>query len=129
MHLAPALKEPDMAADSENLKKTPLFALHERLGARMVPFAGYAMPVQYAGIIAEHQHTRESASLFDVSHMGQASLVGPDWETVAAAMERLNPAALKELAPGRMRYGFLLNEEGGIIDDLWSPARRMRTGG
>ncbi|WP_051929121.1 glycine cleavage system aminomethyltransferase GcvT [Thermopetrobacter sp. TC1] len=107
-----------MAADSENLKKTPLFALHERLGARMVPFAGYAMPVQYEGIIAEHQHTRESASLFDVSHMGQASLVGPDWETVAAAMERLNPAALKELAPGRMRYGFLLNEEGGIIDDL-----------
>jgi len=105
-------------AAPENLLKTPLFALHERLGARMVPFAGYAMPVQYEGIIAEHTHTRESASLFDVSHMGQAELAGPDWETVAAAMERLNPAALKELKPGRMRYGFLLNEQGGIIDDL-----------
>ena len=105
-------------ATPDSLKKTPLFALHERLGARMVPFAGYAMPVQYEGIIAEHQHTRESASLFDVSHMGQASLIGPDWETVAAAMERLNPAALKTLKPGHMRYGFLLNDEGGIIDDL-----------
>ena len=105
-------------ATPDSLKKTPLFALHERLGARMVPFAGYAMPVQYEGIIAEHNHTRESASLFDVSHMGQASLVGPDWDTVAAAMERLNPAALKELKPGHMRYGFLLNDEGGIIDDL-----------
>ena len=105
-------------AAPDSLKKTPLFALHERLGARMVPFAGYAMPVQYEGIIAEHQHTRESASLFDVSHMGQASLIGPDWETVAAAMERLNPAALKTLKPGHMRYGFLLNDEGGIIDDL-----------
>ncbi len=106
------------AAGNDNLKKTPLFALHERLGARMVPFAGYAMPVQFDGIIAEHQHTRESASLFDVSHMGQASIIGPDWQTVAAAMERLNPAALLKLKPGHMRYGFLLNDEGGIIDDL-----------
>ncbi len=105
-------------ASLDDLKKTPLFDLHERLGARMVPFAGYAMPVQYEGIIAEHNHTRESASLFDVSHMGQASLIGPDWETVAAAMERLNPAALLKLRPGHMRYGFLLNDEGGIIDDL-----------
>ena len=105
-------------ATPDDLKRTPLFALHERLGARMVPFAGYAMPVQYEGIIAEHNHTRESASLFDVSHMGQASLLGPDWETVAAAMDRLNPAALRELKPGHMRYGFLLNDTGGIIDDL-----------
>ncbi len=105
-------------AAPHDLKKTPLFALHERLGARMVPFAGYAMPVQFEGIIAEHRHTRESASLFDVSHMGQASLIGPDWETVAAAMERLNPAALLKLKPGHMRYGFLLNDTGGIIDDL-----------
>ncbi len=105
-------------ASLDDLKKTPLLDLHERLGARMVPFAGYAMPVQYEGIIAEHNHTRESASLFDVSHMGQASLIGPDWETVAAAMERLNPAALLKLKPGHMRYGFLLNDAGGIIDDL-----------
>ncbi len=100
------------------LLKTPLHGLHERLGARMVPFAGYLMPVQYEGIIAEHRHTREHASLFDVSHMGQAELIGADWQTVAGALERLNPAALQELKPGRMRYGFLLNEQGGIIDDL-----------
>jgi aminomethyltransferase len=100
------------------LKHTPLHDLHLSLGARMVPFAGYEMPVQYEGIIAEHTHTRESTSLFDVSHMGQAELVGADWETVARALERLNPAALLELIPGQMRYGFLLNDEGGIIDDL-----------
>ena len=115
-------------ASPDDLKKTPLFDLHERLGARMVPFAGYAMPVQYEGIIAEHNHTRESASLFDVSHMGQASLVGPDWEAVAAAMERLNPAALQELRPGHMRYGFLLNDEGGIIDDLMVTRPREENG-
>ncbi len=101
-----------------DLLKTPLHALHQRLGARMVPFAGYDMPVQYEGIIAEHAHTRQAASLFDVSHMGQAELVAPDWKTAARALERLNPAALVELKPGRMRYGFLLNDEGGIIDDL-----------
>ncbi len=105
------------AAD-DNLLKTPLFELHQRLGGRMVPFAGYAMPVQYEGIIAEHQHTRRHAALFDVSHMGQAELIGPDWESVANAMERLNPAAVLELRPGQMRYGFLLNDDGGIIDDL-----------
>ncbi len=100
------------------LLKVPLHGLHEHSGARMVPFAGYLMPLQYEGIIAEHRHTREHASLFDVSHMGQAELVGADWQTVAGALERLNPAALKELKPGRMRYGFLLNDSGGIIDDL-----------
>ncbi len=105
-------------ASADDLLKTPLHALHERLGARMVPFAGYLMPVQYEGIIAEHTHTRTQASLFDVSHMGQAELIGADWQSVARALEQLNPAALLELAPGRMRYGFLLNEQGGIIDDL-----------
>ena len=96
---------------------TPLYDLHAELGGRIVPFAGYAMPVQFpAGIIAEHTHTREQASLFDVSHMGQAWLRAP--EGVAAVMERLVPGELQALKPGRMRYTQLLNEDGGIIDDL-----------
>jgi len=89
------------------------------LGARMVPFAGYDMPVQYAkGIIAEHQHTRKAAGLFDVSHMGQAALAGPDHATVARALEALVPADILGLAPGQQRYSQLLNDQGGIIDDL-----------
>ena len=98
---------------------TPLFDAHVALGARMVPFAGYAMPVQYpAGILAEHLWTREHAGLFDVSHMGQAFLVGPDHATTAAALEALIPAAILELAPGRQRYSQLLAADGGILDDL-----------
>jgi aminomethyltransferase len=82
----------------------------------MVPFAGYAMPVQYpAGLIAEHRHTREGASLFDVSHMGQLTLAGPQ---AAAAFETLMPVDVIDLAPGRQRYGLLLTDEGTIIDDL-----------
>ena len=97
------------------LKRTPLHALHEALGARMVPFAGYAMPVQYrAGIIAEHRHTREAASFFDVSHMGQVAIRG---DGAADALERLVPGDIQSLAPGRMRYTQLTNEAGGIIDD------------
>jgi aminomethyltransferase len=103
-------------ASSPALKKTALHALHVELGARMVPFAGYDMPVQYpAGIIAEHRHTRTAAGLFDVSHMGQARLVGDD---PTAAFERLVPGDIAGLAPGGMRYTLLLNEQGGIIDDL-----------
>jgi len=99
-----------------DLLKTPLHALHTELGARMVPFAGYAMPVQYpAGLLAEHHHTRASAGLFDVSHMGQLRLVGPD---AAAAFESLMPVDVIDLAVGKQRYGLLLNDEGGIIDDL-----------
>ena len=98
---------------------TPLFDAHVALGARMVPFAGYAMPVQYpAGILAEHTWTREHAGLFDVSHMGQAFLVGPDHATTAKALEALIPAAILELAPGRQRYSQLLADDGGILDDL-----------
>ena len=98
------------------LLKTPLNDLHVELGARMVPFAGYAMPVQYpAGLMAEHQHTRRAASLFDVSHMGQLRLVGAD---SAAALESLMPVDVIDLPVGRQRYGLLLNDEGGIIDDL-----------
>jgi aminomethyltransferase len=101
---------------SEQLQKTPLHALHLELGARMVPFAGYAMPVQYpAGLMAEHHHTRNGAGLFDVSHMGQLRLAGPD---AAAAFETLMPVDVVDLAPGRQRYGLLLTDEGTIIDDL-----------
>ena len=85
----------------------------------MVPFAGYLMPVQYpAGILAEHAHTRQRAGLFDVSHMGQAWLSGPDFETTAAALETLVPADLQSLEPGQQRYSQLLNDGGGCIDDL-----------
>jgi len=105
-----------VSAPQEELKKTPLHALHLELGARMVPFAGYSMPVQYpAGLMAEHQHTRASAGLFDVSHMGQLRLAGPQ---AAAAFESLMPVDVIDLAPGKQRYGLLLTEEGTIIDDL-----------
>ena len=101
---------------AENLKTTPLEALHIALGAKMVPFAGYNMPVQYPlGVLKEHLHTRDQAGLFDVSHMGQAVLRGTD---VAAAMETLVPGDLKGLAAGQIRYTVLLNQQGGIIDDL-----------
>jgi aminomethyltransferase len=98
------------------LQTTPLHALHAELGARMVPFAGYSMPVQYpAGLMAEHHHTRTAAGLFDVSHMGQLRLVGPD---AAAAFESLMPVDVIDLPVGKQRYGLLLNEAGGILDDL-----------
>jgi aminomethyltransferase len=101
------------------LKQTPLHSLHVTRGARMVPFAGYDMPVQYPdGIIAEHNHVRAEAGLFDVSHMGQAFLVGADHETVARALEALVPGDILNLAPGRQRYTQLTDEGGGILDDL-----------
>lgn len=95
---------------------TPLHALHHELGARMVPFAGYSMPVQYPmGLMAEHHHTRAEAGLFDVSHMGQLRLVGPD---AAAAFESLMPVDVIDLPVGKQRYGLLLTDEGTIMDDL-----------
>ena len=101
------------------LQKTPLHALHVARAGRMVPFAGYEMPVQYAdGIIAEHNHVRDQAGLFDVSHMGQAFLVGADHETVARALETLVGGDILGLAPGRQRYTQLLDDNGGILDDL-----------
>jgi aminomethyltransferase len=104
------------ASQEEQLLHTPLHGLHLELGARMVPFAGYSMPVQYpAGLMAEHLQTRNSAGLFDVSHMGQLRLVGAD---AAAAFETLMPVDVIGLAPGKQRYGLLLTEEGTIIDDL-----------
>ena len=105
-----------MADAPENLLHTPLYGLHTDLGARMVPFAGYAMPVQFsAGIMAEHKWTRENAGLFDVSHMGQVFLTG---DNADAALETLVPGDILGLKPGRMRYSLLLNEKGGTLDDL-----------
>jgi aminomethyltransferase len=97
------------------LKTTPLDAWHRAQGARMVPFAGYAMPVQYQGVLAEHLHCRAAAALFDVSHMGQAVLPGA---AAASSLERLVPGDLQGLKRGRQRYTLLMNEAGGIIDDL-----------
>lgn len=98
------------------LRHTPLDGLHRALGAKMVPFAGYDMPIQYQdGIVAEHLHTRAAAGLFDVSHMGQARLEGRE---VIAAFEKLVPGDIAALEPGRMRYTQLTNPQGGILDDL-----------
>ena len=116
----------DPSASDTTLHTTPLDALHRALGARMVPFAGYTMPVQYdfrdtfaarckGGVLAEHLHCRAQAGIFDVSHMGQASLHGAG---AVAALERLVPGEIAGLKPGRQRYTLLTNEAGGIIDDL-----------
>jgi aminomethyltransferase len=106
-------------SDTTPLLTTPLHALHLELGARMVPFAGYHMPVQYQGpglgLMAEHLHTRQAAGLFDVSHMGQLRLVGPG---AGAALETLVPMDVLGLGLHKQRYGLLLNDTGGIIDDL-----------
>ena len=102
-----------------DLLTTPLHALHLELGAKMVPFAGYDMPVQYpAGIMAEHLHTRDKAGLFDVSHMGQVILTGASYEAIATAFETLVPMDVQGLGVNRQRYGFFTNAEGGILDDL-----------
>ena len=96
--------------------RTPLYDLHVALGARIVPFAGYAMPLQYlAGIVTEHLHTRASAGLFDVSHMGQAHLSGPN---AAARLETLVPGDIQSLAPGAMRYTQFTDQSGNLLDDL-----------
>ena len=101
---------------SADLLKTPLHALHVKLGARMVPFAGYQMPVSYpAGILAEHHACRKRAALFDVSHMGQVRLLGAD---AAAALETLVPVDVQGLAVGQQRYAFFTDSSGGILDDL-----------
>jgi aminomethyltransferase len=102
--------------DAGDVKRTPLYDLHTQLGGKMVPFAGYALPVQYpAGIIAEHLQCRAAAALFDVSHMGQARLHGPG---AGAALEKLVPADLQALKPFAQRYTMFTNDNGGILDDL-----------
>ena len=104
---------------SETLHRTALHDQHIALGAKMVPFAGYNMPVQYpTGVLTEHNWTREHAGLFDVSHMGQCSVIAPDFDTACAGLEKIVPADLRSLVPGQQRYSQLLNEAGGILDDL-----------
>ncbi|WP_310002090.1 glycine cleavage system aminomethyltransferase GcvT [Caulobacter segnis] len=109
-----------IALSDQDLKKTPLFDAHVAAGARMVPFAGYSMPVQYKdGVLKEHLWTREHAGLFDVSHMGQARIRGANGETSPAkAFEKVVSADYQGLKPGKQRYGVLLNAQGGIVDDL-----------
>ena len=112
---------------TDTLLESPLHALHLQLGARMVPFAGYHLPVQYpAGLVAEHHHTRQAAGLFDVSHMGQLRLVGAG---AAAAFEQLMPVDVIGLGVHKQRYGLLLNDEGGILDDLMFVNRDVAHGG
>jgi aminomethyltransferase len=120
MSEAHALEKPVPPQPAEpELRATPLNALHRELGAKLVPFAGYEMPLQYAaGIVKEHLHVRAAAGFFDVSHMGQARLTAPSFEAAAAALESLAPADILGLKPGQIRYTQLLNDEGGIIDDL-----------
>ena len=112
---------PAAPVPADSLAQTPLHALHLRLGARMVPFAGYAMPLQYtAGLLKEHGHTRAAAGFFDVSHMGQIAVTprSGDAAEAAGALEALIPIDILGLGVGRQRYGFLTDEAGGILDDL-----------
>ena len=121
------LPEERAVTHPEILAKTPLYDLHVALGARMVPFAGYSMPVQYpTGLMAEHLHTRQAAGLFDVSHMGQLRLVG---SAAASAFETLVPVDVIDLPAGKQRYGLLLNDEGGVMDDLMFVNRNLADGG
>jgi len=105
---------------SDTLRKTPLYDLHVELGAKMVPFAGYEMPVQFpAGVMKEHLQTRAAAGLFDVSHMGQVIVRSAQgYDAAALALETLVPVDLASLPEGRQRYGFFTNDQGGILDDL-----------
>ena len=110
-----------LARDESSLERTPLHALHVARGGKMVPFAGYEMPVQYpAGVLKEHLHTRSAAGLFDVSHMGQLALRPKSGQVAdaARALERLVPQDIVAVAPGRQRYAQFTNEDGGILDDL-----------
>lgn len=108
--------QPESVLSDDNLKKTPLYQAHVDAGARMVPFAGYSMPVQYKeGVLKEHLWTREHAGLFDVSHMGQARLRGV---SPLSAFEEITPGDFIGLKPGKQRYSVLLNKSGGVIDDL-----------
>ena len=118
--------ESTSGAHKAPLKHTPLNALHKQFGARMVPFSGYQMPVQYkAGIIKEHNHVRQVAGLFDVSHMGQAIIHG---ENPALNFEKLISNKITDLADGYMRYSLLTNESGGILDDLIVTRRSTDSG-
>ncbi|NQT95580.1 MAG: glycine cleavage system aminomethyltransferase GcvT [Candidatus Omnitrophica bacterium] len=97
------------------LRQTPLFKLHKALGARLAPFGGWLMPIQYKGILTEHQHTRSSASLFDICHMGEFMIYG---DVVKSGIENIITFSLSGMEIGKCHYGFMLNKDGGIIDDL-----------
>ncbi|MCP9221364.1 glycine cleavage system aminomethyltransferase GcvT [Erythrobacter sp. LQ02-29] len=119
-------------SDDNNTETLPLDAWHRRQGARMVPFAGYQMPIQYQGIVTEHEWTRQHAGLFDVSHMGQLMVTG---ENAASALEAVLPGDITSLKPGRVRYSLLMAEDGGVLDDLmvtnatpWIPAEEDEDG-
>src|SRR4051812_30920351 len=106
-----------MASGADTLKRTPLYDRHAEAGARLVPFAGWEMPVQYTGIRAEHEAVRERAGVFDVSHMGEIQTTGPDAE---AFLQRLLSNDVAKLAPGGAQYSVLCREDGGVLDDLFS---------
>ncbi len=124
----------DNCEAAPELERLPLDLWHRARGGRMVPFAGYHMPIQYEGIVAEHNWTRGSASLFDVSHMGQVGLDGPSDKgseaaaRAAEALEALVPGLITSLKPGKMRYSMFLNEDGGILDDLMVTNQGPRIG-
>ncbi len=101
--------------DGNELRKTPLHGLHQELGARLVPFAGWEMPIQYEGVIAEHTWCRTHCGLFDVSHMAVIEMRG---DNPAASLELVTPAGITTLGEGRQRYGLLLDHSGGVIDDF-----------
>lgn len=106
------MSHPSSAA---GLRRTPLYEEHRALGARMVPFAGWEMPLQYAGIVEEHRAVRQAAGLFDVSHMGEIEVAGPG---ARAALQRLVTNDVERLVPGRALYTVMCTPEGGIVDDL-----------
>src|SRR4051812_46256441 len=106
-----------MASGADTLKRTPLYDRHAEAGARLVPFAGWEMPVQYTGIRAEHEAVRERAGVFDVSHMGEIQTTGPDAE---AFLQRLLSNDVAKLAPGGAQYSVLCRDDGGVLDDLFS---------
>ena len=109
--------------DPANLLRTPLSQVHEELGARMVDFFGWYMPVQYTGVIEEHRSVRRAAGLFDLSHMGEFVVSGPDAQ---ANLQHLLSNDISELPPGKAQYSLLLNDKGGIVDDLLIYALRTR---
>src|SRR3954454_1062581 len=106
-----------MATGADTLKRTPLYDRHQAAGARLVPFAGWEMPVQYAGIRAEHLAVRERAGVFDVSHMGEIETTGPDAE---AFLQRLLSNDVTRIAPDGAQYSVLCREDGGVLDDLFT---------
>src|SRR3954464_15716627 len=106
-----------MAADSQELQRTPLYDRHVAAGPRLVPFAGWEMPVQYTGIRDEHIAVRTGAGVFDVSHMGEVETSGPDAE---AFLQRVLTNDVTRIAVGGAQYSLLCRADGGVLDDLFT---------